>query len=213
MPDQPSGPLTAAELMAQLAADPAYRAQEAERVARQERRDAAIREDERELVDELRRCGVTVDGVWDLIGASELTADAVSLLIDHLVRPHEPAIHEGIARALAGVPAADRARTSTGLRDALATERVEHVRDAICLAIGELAGPDDLDELVELLGDASVGPSRVMLLSALTRYGDRGRAALEAATSDPVLNAEATHQLRSMRRRSARPGSTPTDPR
>ncbi len=197
--------ITAAELLAQLAKDPDYQRREAEWTASSRAHALELREDERGLVSDLRRCGVRLESIWDVIDSRAMPSGAVTVMIRHLQEPHEPPIRDGIARALAGGAPADRPRVRSALRHALSRERDQNVRDALYLSIGQLAEPDQLDEILELMNDPGGGDARIMLLPALPRFGERGRAALEAMAQDPVLGAEATHQLRSAFRRRRRP--------
>lgn len=200
---------TAAELLAELANDPDYRRREAEWTASSRVHEAKLREDERGLVSDLRRCGLNVDSIWDLIGSQSLPSAAVSVMIRHLQQPHEPTTRQGIVRALAGGTPADRSRVRSALRHELSTERDQLVRDALYLAIGQVADRGHLDELLDLLNDPGGGEARIMLLLALPRFGEQGRAALESMAQDPVLGAEATHQLRTAFRSRRRPEATP----
>lgn len=200
MMGRPSKSMTAAELLAQLAVDPDHQRMAAERSAADADRERELRDDQRPIVEELRAGGVRIKSVWDLIDAGALPADAVTTLIRHLGRPRDPRTRDGIARALGAAAPADRDRVSSALRGALAHEQDQAVRDAILLAIGQVAGPDDLESLVGLLRDPRAGDARVMLLFALARYGEPGRAVLAAACEDPFLGPEATRQLRAASR-------------
>lgn len=197
--------ITAAELLAELASDADYQRREAEWTASSRAYAMELREDERGLVSDLRRCGLRLDSIWDVIGAQALPSAAVSVTIRHLQQPHAPPTRQGIARVLAGGAPADRPRVRSALRQALSTERDQNVRDALYSSIGQLADPDHLDEILELLNDPGGGDARIMLVPALPRFGERGRAALEAMAQDPVLGAEARHQLHSAFRRPQKP--------
>src|SRR5262245_25354955 len=119
--------ITAAELMAQLNADPDF-------VARKKAQDEAIRSKAEEharaeapLVQVLNAVGVPVSSVWDLVNAGRKRpsrtfristdppeavwdwldanggcyASILPLLLDHLQRPYPDPVRAGIARALA----------------------------------------------------------------------------------------------------------------
>ncbi len=103
-------PVTAAELMAELEADPEWVAQ---RDAKERKRQAYVQicsADEAELVREIRDAGYDIDSVWDLVnniphpilerrflGEYRL---AYPILVRHLFVPHRKEIREGIIRAL-----------------------------------------------------------------------------------------------------------------
>lgn len=188
--------MTAAELLAQLARDPEHQRREAEWSASVRQHELELRDDERGLLGQLRKCGLRLDSVADLIGRDAIPSEVATILIKHLHEGHLPPIHDGIARALASAAPGDRGRVRSALMDALAKERVDSVRDAIILTIGQIAGPAEFDELVRLLQDPATGDARVLLLSAFRRLGEPGREVLAAMTSDPSLGPEARDQLR-----------------
>lgn len=205
--------VTAGELLAELERDPDFQRDEAERETTFRRRQEELRADERGLVNELRNAGLRLDSVWDLVAAGEgrSPTQATTILIRHLGERHQASVRSGIAMALATSPAADRHRAKLALIQALATESEDSVRDDIVLAIAQVA--DDLDGLIDLLNDPAIGDARLVLLSELSRFGERGRAALRAATSDPFLGREATRQLRAMAKGGQRthPDAAPLD--
>jgi hypothetical protein len=92
---------TAAEFMAEMERDPAFRAQRQEREAAFRRRNEELRQAEAPLVQALAEVGLDVKSVWDLVNrATRHYPEAVPLLLGHLQRPYPDAIREGIARAL-----------------------------------------------------------------------------------------------------------------
>ena len=192
--------VTAADLLAELERDPDYQREDAEREAAFQRRGRELRADEDDMIRELRSVGLKVTSVGDLIdlGAGGLPSRAVAILIRHLGMDHETPTRSAIAEALRNSSAADRDQVKHALRRALAAEVDDAVRDSILLALGEVAGPDDLEDLVAMANDPATGDGRVLLLAALARYGEPGRAALVAARSDPLLGQEAARQLRAM---------------
>ena len=106
----PRNRITAAELMARLATDPGYQARTAARDAALAQASAKSAADERLLVGEIRRAGYDVDSVWDLVNNTPHPflprrfvgpyPRAYPILIRHLGVAHEPAVREGVIRAL-----------------------------------------------------------------------------------------------------------------
>ena len=105
-----SKPVTAAELMAELEADPEW-------VARRDAKERELEEhrkvcaaDERCLVREIRDAGYDIDSVWDLVNNTPHPVlerrflgeypDAYPILVRHLSVPHRKEIREGLIRAL-----------------------------------------------------------------------------------------------------------------
>ena len=102
--------ITAAELAAKLAVDPAYQARVRERDAELGRRAAECAADERLMVAEIRRLGYDIDSVWDLVNNAPHAVlkrrfvgpypRAYPVLVRHLSVDHTPAVREGVIRAL-----------------------------------------------------------------------------------------------------------------
>src|SRR6266540_6440176 len=105
-----SSGMTAAELMAlkadRLRTNPEYRAQTEKVKAEREARVWELREAEKPIVEDLRRAGVDVSSVWDLVNTSVPYPDALPVLLEHLQRGGYPdKVMEGLATALAVRPA------------------------------------------------------------------------------------------------------------
>jgi HEAT repeat protein len=163
------GARTAAELMAELAGDPEYVAQQAKQEQERAQRTAVWRKAERPLVEDLRSRGLGVGSVWDLVNKSQPYPQAVPVLLDHLQRPYPDRVREGIARALA-IPEAkagwnllldlfvrERDRTTSGPKWALAC------------ALAAAADDDVLPDVIALVQDERHGENRAPLLDALAR--------------------------------------------
>lgn len=193
---------TAAELMAQLNADPEF-------VAALAREDDELRRLEQEhavaeapLVGALRAAGFAVESAWDFVQAAEPYPDAVPILLEHLQRPYPDRVREGIARALA-VP---EARPAWHLLVRLyRDETLPDTKSGLAVALSAIADDAVLDELITLIRDGRHGETRILLLGALERSKDRrARAALMALGTDPELVLEIQDILRRLERRRKR---------
>jgi hypothetical protein len=93
-------PMTAAELHTLLDKDPEYQ----ERVRKREAQWAVLRaklnEEEKPLVDDLRKAGVIVDSVYDLVNSRQSFPAAIPILLKHLHINYDHRIKQGIVRAL-----------------------------------------------------------------------------------------------------------------
>lgn len=99
---KPPGGIGAAELLAQLAQDREFQEAASKRRAEAEEKASAWREAETPILDELRRCGVDVASVWELVNTSKPYPSALPVLMAHLERGGYPdRVMEGLARALA----------------------------------------------------------------------------------------------------------------
>ena len=102
--------VTAAELMAELEANPEWVARRhAKEREREEHRKVCVA-DERRLVREIRDAGYDIDSVWDLVNNTPHPVlerrflgeypDAYPILVRHLSVPHRKETREGLIRAL-----------------------------------------------------------------------------------------------------------------
>jgi hypothetical protein len=101
---------TAAELMAELSADPEYRARVAERDRKIAAKVAEHASEDAILAREAAELGYAISSVWDFVNNSPHPflarkfigpyERAYPMLIRHLSLPHHPRVREGIIRAL-----------------------------------------------------------------------------------------------------------------
>lgn len=194
--------ISAADLMADLNADPEFVAKRA--CAEHERleRVAEWRRAEAPLVAELRAAGLTVESAWDLVNTASPYPGALRILLDHVRRPYPARVREGIARALA-VPAAKFGWSA--LKRLYSDEQDHEVKDALAVALAAIADAEVIDEVIALARDGRHGASRLLLLSALERSSDpRARPALMELGTDAELEREVQVILRRLDRKRKR---------
>lgn len=194
-------PVTAAELVAELEADPGWVAARAKDERERQARAGKWREAEKPLVRELRRAGFQVDSAWDLVNRSEPYPEALPILLEHLDRPYPDRVREGIARALAV-----RGDSRFAWRTLVELYRREppgtDAKDGLAVALAAIADRSTLDELIGLAEDRQHGESRVLLLAGMTRCRQpTARAAVERLQDDPDVGDEARRRVNSRRRR------------
>jgi len=179
---------TAAELMAELNANPVFVAARRSEQEERDRREAEWQRAENPLVEDLRAAGFNVNSAWDLVNTSTPYPAALPILLGHLPRDYPDAVREGIARALA-TPVA---RFGWGtFVEMFRRETSKRARSGLAVAIAATADDTVLEELIALASDRAYGPSRLLLLRALERSRDaRARTALEGLASDPELTKE-----------------------
>ena len=150
------------------------------------------------VVEDLRKAGVPVKSVWDLVNSVNTYAQSLPLLLDHLQRSYPDAIREGIARAMA-VPAARFAWPV--LVRLYGQEQEQRAKAGLALALSNIVDDETLDELIGLAQDGRHGESRVLLLSALerSRHPD-ARKMLMALGGDPQLHKAVQTILRRLKR-------------
>jgi hypothetical protein len=194
--------MTAAELVAlkeeMRRTDPAYRAQEEAVEAERRQRVQALHEAEQPIVQDLRRAGVDVRSVWDLVNTSVPYPDALPVLLDHLHRGGYPdKVMESLGRAMAVRPASF---AWEALRDLYLSAKGRGEEEGLAAALAASATPDHLDELVALLREESRGDTRIHLLRAIKRVGgQQGRQVLESLRDDPLFGREARALLKGQR--------------
>jgi hypothetical protein len=161
---------TAAELMAELAQDPAFVANKKRREEEEQRRLAMLKEEEKPLIADLNAVGVVVETVWDLVNTSASYHPAIPALTHHLSMPYSLRIKEGIARALT-VPYGGSAALDAAIEEFERQNADSEVSLKWTLgnAIAVLATPPDADRLISLVMNRSNGKARDMIILALPR--------------------------------------------
>lgn len=180
--------MTAAELMAKLNADPKYVAERQREEEERQKRVDEWRKAEMPLVADLRAAGFEVDSAWDLVNTPGTYPNAVPILLDHLQKEYPAAVREGIARALA-VP---EGKVGWEILTRLYREEPHgRAKDGLAVAIAAAADQSLAEEVIALARDTGLGPSRLLLLSALERLGtEQTRTALSDLRTDPDLKKE-----------------------
>jgi hypothetical protein len=145
----------------------------------------------------ITRSGFSVQSVWDLIGAKHSYAAAVPILLEHLNQPYPERVREGIASALA-VPYARE-----GWPILLKTFREEPdaefggVKWALGLALGAMATDREMDTVIELALDKSLGRNRVPLIPVLGKSRDaKAREVLQQLRDDDDIGKEVGRALK-----------------
>lgn len=196
--ERPRG-VTAADLAAELEADPAWVARRDERERKREARERQLMDASRPLHQDLRDAGYEVADVYLL---KKPYASALPILAAHLDRDYPEAIRAGIARKL-GVRGAEFAwdRLMAQYR-ATDNAELDDFKSALASTLARLATAKRLDELRDLLADPSHGNSRVMLYRGFMRLRAPDRWELvEAGLADPDLKRQAEHLLTQKARR------------
>jgi hypothetical protein len=189
------GGITAAELIAQLAQDRKFQQAAARREVKLQARSSEFRQAEQPIVEDLRRAGVQVQSVWDLVNTSEPYSLALPILMKHLERGGYPdRVLEGLSRALAVEPASVYWER---LRDLYLSASGPDEEEGLAVALAASATREHIDALLALLSEDSRGDSRIHFLRAILRVGgNRGREVVEKLRSDPLFGKEASSLIR-----------------
>lgn len=193
------GPITAAELIRQLEADPAWVARRDARDAALQVRAAALAEAACPLVEDLRNAGVLVSSVWDLVNTRARYDAALPVLVAHLHRLYPDAIVDGIARALA-LPEAEPLAWEAMVALFRGTSPGSGAKQGAAVALANMTCERTIHELVQLALEDHHGSDRALFVSGLARFdGPRVEGALRHLLQDPVIGKGTRLELRRLR--------------
>ena len=193
-------PQAADAFMAELEADPEWRATEAEREARLAEQEKAYAEAEAPLRAALSEAGLEVESVWDLVNRDDDGyADVVPVLVEHLQDESYPdCVREGIARSLSFRKAAPAWPVIVGLYRS--TTDSFDLQQGLAAAMAGTVTDETVDELVAEARRPEHGESRLLLLLGLRRLRTpAARQALEGLLDDPDLGDNAAKHLKGRR--------------
>lgn len=186
---------TAAELMAELEADPEWVAARDAEERQLERDEAELRRQQVPLLADLSAVGIHVTDVWDLVNTSEPYPAALPVLVQHLHLDYAEPIREGIARALAvpdAVPFWDQVMKLFRAAD----PGDVRIYQGLGVALSGMATRSRLAEVRAVLRDRRLGPARGFFLRTLTRLRAPDRwEVIGDLFDDPEIGAEARHLL------------------
>jgi hypothetical protein len=182
---------TAEQLNAELEADPAYRAMKDRRDRESLEKTVRLMAAEAPLVRELASAGVHIESVWDLVNTKASYSPAIPVLLDHLPRGYPPEIRAGIARALA---VKEASWAWDVLRQYFLREPEggrSDVKWALACAVSGAADDEQLEKVIELITDESLGLNRLPLLAVLARSKNQSaRDTLDKLRADRQLGRE-----------------------
>jgi len=193
---------TAAELLAELNADPAFVARQREKENALRCKEIEWRRAEAPIVTDLRQVGEEVESVWDLVNTTRPYPRAIPILLKHLGRPYPDRVREGIARALAVPGAKVGLGTLLELFSRDPDQTALGSKQTIGRAIAAASDDEVLDDLIALVRDKKHGANRIALLDPLVRSSDpRAHSVLLELREDPELSHEVRVALRHSKRR------------
>lgn len=185
---------TAAEIVAELAADDVFQEAKAEREAELQIAVETLRAAEQPIVADLRDAGVEAASVWDLVNTSEPYPWALPVLLAHLEKGSYPdRVMESLGRALAVEPAVAFWQR---LKELYFRATGPGEEEGLAVALAASATPDQAHELAELLRGPGPGRARVHFVRPLLHVGgNQGRKVVEGLRGDPVVGLEVSAAL------------------
>jgi hypothetical protein len=192
MTRQRKGPVTVAEAIAELNADPDWVARRKAEDQEREARSSQLRIEQQPLLAELRSVGWEVNSVWDLVNTGKKYEEAIPVLLKHLVLPYSDRIRGGIARSLAVryAPSAWPILVAEYRKEPTCDDQLG-AKCGLAVALAATATRDVIEELATLARDRSQGISRAFFISSLKRSKTAvAKEALRDLASDPELRKE-----------------------
>jgi hypothetical protein len=185
-----SGPTSATEFMVQLEQDEGYQRRKATRRAEVEVMARELGLAEEPIVAALKRAGVQVDSVWDLVNTSAPYPLALPVLMQHLEQGGYPErVMESLGRALAVKPAVvywDR------IKELYLAPRDPGEEDGAAVALAACATSAQFDDLIGFFSLSERGESRIYFIRpVLALGGQKGREFVHTLLSDQVFGKEA----------------------
>ncbi|WP_316812827.1 HEAT repeat domain-containing protein [Pedobacter heparinus] len=120
-----------------------------------------------DLLGELKKQGIFIKSVWDLVNTKKAYPDAIDILIKHLRKKYHDKNMEGIVRALTVKEAKGKAaNVLKELYDNTSKDK-SNLRWVIGNAIATVMSVDDVDWVFSTVIDKSNGSSRAQLVLAL----------------------------------------------
>lgn len=159
--------ITAAELQAQLSKDKEFQNWLKEKEEVRKMLEAAYAEDEKPLIQDLKKLGYNFSSSWDLVNTKSSYRNAIPILIAHLSKRYLIKNREGIARALA-VKGAKGIACKAILDEYNNTPKnLSNYRWVLGNTMAVIMVDDFIDSVVEIIQDESNGESRQMFVAAL----------------------------------------------
>ena len=129
----------------------------------------ALESIERGLIEDLKKVGITVSSVWDLVNGPNNYEQAEPILIEHLKKTKECRFKEGIIRALCVKSFKNAIQP---LLNEFKNSKDESYKWVVANSLATIVPHEVLDDLIEIMGDNSHGSARQMIAYALGRIND-----------------------------------------
>jgi hypothetical protein len=200
------GYMTLAEHDAQLKAEGKWQ----DFVERQDRQQAereqlwdAVSASEGPIVEDLKKIGIHVQSVWDLVGMeSRAYSEAISILLKHVQEKYPERILEGILRALATPAALKHWGELLNLFEFNSAKLPSNIRYLAAVALNGAADDSVINDILRLAADARFGVDRAPLLLTLERSRDpRAKMLLLKLREDKEIGKEVRRMRRILRLR------------
>lgn len=159
--------ITAAELQGQLLKDQEYQKWLKEKEQVGIVLEAAYAEDEKPLVEDLKKAGLNITSSWDLVNTKSSYKPAIPILLEHLSKPYHLKNKEGIVRALAVKEAIGKASPILIAEYNRTPKDKTLLRWAIGNTIYTTITENDVESILSIVQEKTNGMSRQMFVAAL----------------------------------------------
>lgn len=197
--------ITADELQEQLLQDKEYQKWLKEKEKVRIALEAAYTEDEKPLVEDLKKAGLNITSSWDLVNTKSRYKPAIPILLEHLPRPYHLKNKEGIVRALAVKEAIGKASPVLIAEYNRTPKDKMPLRWAIGNTIYITITDDDVESILPIVRDKTNGMSRQMFVAALGKVkAEKAEEVLIQLLDDEEVTTHALEALGRMKSKKAK---------
>ncbi|MEN5193216.1 HEAT repeat domain-containing protein [Sphingobacterium faecium] len=162
--------ITASELQTELLYDEEYQKWLKDKNEIKKNLEEAYSEDARPLIDDLKKVGINIKSIWDLVNTKLSYKPAIPVLIEHLSKPYHLKNKEGIIRALA-------VKEAKGVACRAIIDEYNKGPKTLSTSYRWVFGntmvviitPEYVDDVIAIVSDKSNGISREMFVIALAK--------------------------------------------
>ncbi|SMC78580.1 HEAT repeat domain-containing protein [Cellulophaga tyrosinoxydans] len=156
----------------------------------------ALNEELEPLIYELKKLGLNVSSIWDLVNSKKKYSNAIDILINHLNKAYSDKNKEGIVRALAVKEATGKANEFLFDEYDKTPKEKSMLRWTIGNTIQSIATTKDIDRILSIVQNKENGTSRQMFVLTLGKLkSTKGEDILIKLLDDDEVNLHALKAL------------------
>jgi hypothetical protein len=162
--------MTTAELKAKLKRDPNYQKFLHDKELQWKEADRKSSIEQKQLILDIKKSGIKVSSIWDLVNTNATYKNTIPVLINHLSKSYCDATKQGIIRALA-------VKEAKGIAGKVLLEEFYKIpkenydlRWAIGNTMTMVITEKEVDEVIKIVIDKSNGKYRSIFVEALSKF-------------------------------------------